>query len=205
MLRYNRSLPDGGDYQYAWSLVETAEVLITDRRVVYRANTLTRKPGYLSGVRAGVASAIAGGGTPRLGFDAYAGQIRFEWVANVMLRVQRKFGVTVASVMLTVLGAQALPMRLVLTFQIQAQGMSESDIHTFAGALVNDIAAHRRNARPVVLQPAEQAALAVAGEPVTMASGLWRWDIPGSQPFVPPVVTALAALTRAIDALHLPL
>ena len=191
MQRYDRSLPEGGSFAYVWSLVETAEVLITDRRVVYRANTLTRKPGFLVGLRAGVASGLAGG-TPRLAPDAYAGQLRFEWVMNVMLRVQRRLGFTFASVMLTLSGTQAVPMRLVLTFQLQPQGMSESGIHAFAGGLANDIASHRRQARTAT------------SEPVRTASGVWRWDIPGSQPFVPPVATPLAALAQAIDGLHLP-
>jgi hypothetical protein len=193
MLRYNRSLPDGGDYEHAWSLQETAEVLITNTRLLYRANTLTRKTGYLSGIRAGVASAIAGG-PPRLSPHAYLGQVRFDWVVNVMLKLQRKFHLSFGMVMLTVIGARNLPMRLVLTFPLQPNGMTEPNVRGLASALVHGIAAHRR---------------VVPADPETMPSGLVRWDIPGSRPVVPvgappAVLTPLAALTQAIDALGLP-
>jgi hypothetical protein len=93
--------------------------------------------------------------------------------------------------MLTLSGTRAVPMRLVLTFQLQPQGMSEAGIHAFTGALANDIASHRQ-------------ARAATSEPVMAAPGVWRWDIPGWQPFVPPVATPLAALAEAIDGLHLP-
>jgi hypothetical protein len=213
LLRYNRSLPNGGDYEFAWDLMDTAEVLITNRRLIYRANSLSRKPGRLAHIRAGIARAMATW-PARLSPNAYLGHVRFEWAANVFLEVERKWGISVAVVMVTVVGHELPPMRLGLGFHLYSGGMSESGVHSLAQALAGGIANYRLSTRTNCLLPSELKDLACRrdmGDSVKTDSGALRWDLPGALPFVagavpdgPAMLTPLAALGAAIDALGLP-
>jgi hypothetical protein len=181
--RYNRALPEGGDFEIAWNLVDTANVVITDRRMAYSAHTLKKSaPGVLTGVRAVL------GKTDRSRWDSVqAGHMRFDWPVNVMLMTQRTMWTNIASLGVTCLGESDVPQRILLVFEFGSKNSAVADPTRLADALATAIARYRIAARGDELDAAALGALTQV-TPVVTASGGLRWDLPGALRY--PGVTA---------------
>jgi hypothetical protein len=213
LIRYNRSSSGGGRWELVWDLVEIAEVLITNTRLTYRANTLSRRSGVLAAVWEGITVTKS----PTLSANAHIGQVRFEWVSNVFLRIKSTPGLYPTTLQLTCIGQDSAPMRIKLSFLVPESGMSIPNIQALTNALVSGIARHRLATRVGLLSAAEIQQLTVqrdGGRPVKAQSGSLRWDLTGwlrvsaALPAEPrPAGVAdppLVALMKAIDALALP-
>ena len=145
--------------------------------------------------------------------DAYVGQIRFAWIANVAHGRFRKLGSTFEVVTITACGRGRTLGRLHLTFGVNPDGMPSPLAGPIAIALTSAVARHRLAGGAGTLSDADAQALAsqrdiprgVPSEPDVL-----RFDLPGMTrpgpahqvaPDLPPLPVLLAALSRAIDDL----
>jgi hypothetical protein len=167
----------GGDFTLAWSLKDTASVLITDRRVMYVGRTLEPHKGLPPVAARGLPGRRSTAGD----VERYVGHVRFEWTANVIFESIKHLAVRVAAISLTCVDAgTGLPVRLMLTMNYTLHHMRVPFVADVAGQLARDIAGSRLRTRGGLGDEdvAGLAAVRDGADPVTTAHGL-RWDLPG--------------------------
>lgn len=212
MLRYDAEAP-GDDVRFLWSLVETAEVLITNERLIYRANTISRSSGALAGFRESLGAKLTGSRHLPIRPDAYVGHIRFSWIADVTHAQVRKLGTTIGIVMITALGPGDIVGSLHLTFGVDDGASPWHVAGPLAIALTSAVARHRLAGGTHALPDAGTQRLAGQRDTprgVPAGPDILRFELPGAvapasarqaAPTLPPLPVLLAALSRAIDAL----
>lgn len=215
MLRYDQNGPGGGTFRFLWNLVETAELLITNERLIYRANTLSRTPGTLAGLREGLSTALSGRQQLPLRPDAYVGQIRFGWIDNVAHGHFRKLGSTIEIVTITAYGRGHTVVRLHLTFGVNPDRMPSPVAGPLATALTSAAARHRLIHSASTLTDTDTDTQALTSQRDTPRGipsepDVLRFDLPGATrpqpahhvpPDLPPLPVLLVALNHAIDTL----
>lgn len=166
-LRYN-----GSAFEAEWNIADFAHVMLTDRRLMYRGLRLKDGPSphILPADRL----------APGFGTSYVVGQVRHDWVSNVMLEVQRGARVLrLGQFELSYIDRDG-PLRVtVLLTPTLRPGSSGRRAQELAEIAVRDIAARRLGAS---LPPDEMAALKEqASRPtaVTTRPNRRRWDLPG--------------------------
>ncbi|GAB3842542.1 hypothetical protein GCM10027610_053510 [Dactylosporangium cerinum] len=196
--RYNRSAPEGNRYEFAWNLVEPAEILVTDTRLIYRANHLGTRPGLAAAFGAG---AITQFRSAALRPDAYAGHIQFDWVANVAFGHTQLLGIAAAVILVTTLGHGDGPLRLSMTFSTRWGGTTVEAARMLAAALAGNVARHRLATGRDRLSDDDARALERqrdGAEPVILDPRTLRWDLPGAT-LVGARTPSLGELLTALD------
>jgi hypothetical protein len=216
MFRYDRSLPEGQRFRFCWNLVEPAEILITDRRLIYRANTLSTTSGIMAGLREGFAMGLRNGAS-FLRSNAYVGHVRFDWITSIILTFEQRIKMSFAIISVLTLSADAVPLRLVMALRLQKSGLMHDTARMLASALASDVARYRLASRADTLSSEDLHILKQQQEATASTphrSETMFWDFPGAiastsrpsppTPLSPSLEELLASLSQAIDRLPTP-
>ena len=168
----------GRGSERVWSLTEPADILVTDQRLVFSCGKFQKGSTWFGFGMIGAPVALAATGISharavrrRQGKIA-AGQVRFEWPANVMLQTQKVLGSPTGVLVLTCVEEEATTfLHLTMTRSVTSY-QPDHVAADVAQGLASDIARFRLSLRAAWLEPAQLEELqALRDAPAATAAG----------------------------------